>query len=69
MLLAVLNKMLKRILSLVFNCEKKGFRKIDETAREIAGQQRYNQSLSSMGAVGDRAKDKKNGRITDPWFN
>ena len=61
--------MLRKILSLVLNCEKKGLRKITGVEGETAGEQRSQQSLSSMGAVGDRAKDEKNGRIPDPWFN
>jgi len=69
MSLVVLSKTLKQILSLVFNCEKKGLRQIDRVEGEIAGEQRSQQSLSSMGSVGDRTKDEKNGRVTDPWFN
>ena len=61
--------MLRKILSLVLNCEKKRLRKTTGVEGETAGEQRSQQSLSSMGAVGDRAKDEKNGRIPDPWFN
>ena len=69
MSLGVLNKMLRKILSLVLNCEKKGLRQTDGVERETDGEQRPQQSLSSMGAVGNRTKDEKNGRIPDPWFN
>ena len=58
-----------KILSLVLNYEKKGLRKTDGVEEETAGEQWSQQSLSSMGAVGDRAKDEKDGRIPDPWFN
>lgn len=61
--------MLRKILSLVLNCEKKGLRQTDGVERETAGEQRTQQPLSSMGAVGDRRKDEKNGCIPDPWFN
>ena len=61
--------MLRKILSLVLNCEKKGLRKTTGVEGEVAGKQRSQQPLSSMGAVGDRTKDEKNGRIPDPWFN
>ena len=61
--------MLRKILSLVLNCEKTGLRKTDGVEGEVAGKQRTKQPLSSMGAVGDRAKDEKNGSIPDPWYN
>jgi len=64
-----LNKMLKKILSLVLNCEKKRVGKTDGVEGEVAGKQWTQQPLSSMGAVGDRTKDEKNGSIPDPWFN
>lgn len=69
MLLALLNKTLKKILLLDSNCEKKGLRKTHGVEGETAGEQRPQQSLGSMGVVGDRTKDEKNGRIPDPWFN
>ena len=65
----VLNKILRKIRSLVLNCEKKGLRKTDGVEGETAGKQRSQQSLVSMGSVGNRAKDEKNGSIPDPWFN
>lgn len=61
--------MLRKILSLVLNCEKKGLRKTTGVERETAGEQRSQQSLSSVGAVGNRRKDEKDGGIPDPWFN
>ena len=61
--------MLRKILSLVLNCEKKGLRKTDGVERETAGEQRSKQSLSSMGSVGDRTKNEKDGGIPDPWYN
>ena len=61
--------MLRKILSLVLNCEKKGLRKTTGVEGETAGEQRHQQSLSSMGSMGNRTKDEKNGRIPDPWFN
>jgi len=69
MLSVVLNRMLKKILSLVLNCEKKGLRKTHGVEGETAGEQWSQQSLSSMGAVGDRTKNEKNGCIPDPWYN
>ena len=69
MSLAVLNKISRKILSLVLNCEKKGLRQTTRVEGETVGKQRSQQSLSSMGSVGNRAKDEKNGRIPDPWFN
>ena len=68
MSLEALNKMLRKILSLVLNCEKKGLRKTNGVEGETVGEQWSQQSLSSMGALGDRAKDEKNGRIPDPWW-
>ena len=61
--------MLRKILSLVLNCEKKGLRKTDGVEGEVAGERRSQQPLSSVGAVGNRAKDEKDGSIPDPWFN
>ena len=61
--------MLRKILSLVLNCEKKRVRKTDGVEGEVAGKQWTQQPLGSMGAVGNRAEDEKNGRIPDPWFN
>ena len=61
--------MLRKILSLVLNCEKKGLRKTDGVEGEVAGEWRSPQPLSSVDAVGDRTKDEKNGSIPDPWFN
>ena len=61
--------MLRKILSRVLNCEKKGDRRTTGVEGETTEQWRSQQSLSSMGVVGDRTKDEKNGRIPDPWFN
>ena len=61
--------MLRKILSLVLNCEKKRVRQTNGVEGKVTGEQRSQQPLSSMGAVGDRTKDEKNGRIPDPWFN
>ena len=61
--------MLRKILSLVLNCEKKRVRQTDGVEGEVTGEQRTQQPLSSVGAVGDRRKDEKNGRIPDPWYN
>ncbi len=61
--------MLRKILSLVLNCEKKGLRKTNGVEGEVAGEQWTQQPLGSMGAVGDRTKDEKNGGIPDPWYN
>jgi len=69
MLLVVLNRTLKKILSLVLNCEKKRDTRTTGVKGETTEQWRSQQSIVSMGSVGDRAKDEKSGRIPDPWFN
>jgi len=43
--------------------------KTDGVEGEVVGKQWTQQPLSSMGAVGDRTKDEKNGSIPDPWYN
>ena len=58
MSLAVLNRMLRKILSLVLNCEKKRDGKTGETA-----ERRTKEPITSMDNRSTQAK------IPDPWFN
>ena len=60
--------MLRKILSRVLNCEKKGDRKSTGVEGETTEIGRSEQSVVSMGSVGDRAKNEKDGRIPDPWW-
>ena len=69
MLSAVLNRILKKIHLQDSNCEKKRVGRTDEIEGETAGKQRTQQPLISVGTVGDRTKDEKNGGIPDPWFS
>jgi hypothetical protein len=52
------NKMLKKILSLVLNCEKKRDRKTRETPK--------GRSEESISSVDTRSTQTK---IPDPWYN
>jgi hypothetical protein len=58
MSLAVLNRMLRKILSLVLNCEKKRDRKTGETSERG--------SKESIASVDTRSTQTK---IPDPWYN
>ena len=66
MLLGALNKMLRKILSLVFNCEKTRDRKNAGVEGETV--ERSDQSFGSVGTGSNRAKDEKDGGIPDPWW-
>jgi len=57
--------MLKKILSLVLNCEKKGDRKTDQTTgKNPTG--RSEEFVSSVGVTGTQKQTEK---YPDPWFN
>jgi hypothetical protein len=66
MLLAVLNKTLRKILLLVLNCEKvfkkKEYRKIAQS-EGATGEGRSKEFVSSIHVGGTQTK------IPDPWFN
>ena len=61
--------MLRKIISLVLSCEKKRVRQTNAVEGKVTGEQRSQKPLGSMGVVGNRTKDEKNGSIPDPWFN
>ena len=58
--------MLRKILSLVLNCEKKGLRQTDGVEGETV--ERSDQSFGSVGTGSNRAKDEKDGGIPVPWW-
>ena len=58
MSLEALNKMLRKILSLVLNCEKKRVRETGETAEG-----KTKEPISSVDTYDTQTK------IPDPWFN
>ncbi len=60
--------MLKQILSLVLNCEKKRNRQTDKIEREIDSSGGTSQPINSMGDGSNRQQTKTSQSIPDPWW-
>jgi hypothetical protein len=63
MLLEALSKMLRKILSLVFNCEKKGSRKTNKTPGTNPGE-RTTDFITGLDVSGTKKEVEK---YPDPW--
>lgn len=61
--MAELNKILKKILSLVLNCEKEKIGKNKEKTQGARTKHREFKSTTKVDA------ENSNGKIPDPWFN